>query len=89
MHFPQLSPSINQTTVIQTNPQQVWMLTGDSSAAAQAVARSLGIDPHRVHAGTLPGHKAKRVKALQVRCAVCEVLCIALWTCMHVPTDCP
>lgn len=51
------------------------MLTGDSSAAAHAVARSLGIDPHRVHAGTLPGHKAKRVKALQVRCAA---LCFAL-----------
>ena len=53
------------------------MLTGDSSAAAQAVARSLGINPHRVHAGTLPGLKAKRVKALQVRYALC-VKCYAV-----------
>jgi len=40
------------------------MLTGDSSAAAGAVAQSIGIE--HVQAGTLPGQKAKRVQALQV-----------------------
>jgi cation transport ATPase len=40
------------------------MLTGDSSAAAGAVAQRIGIE--HVQAGTLPGQKAKRVQALQV-----------------------
>jgi len=41
------------------------MLTGDSSAAAEAVAQGMGI--RHVQAGTLPGQKAKRVQALQVQ----------------------
>ena len=40
------------------------MLTGDSSAAAGAVAQGMGI--RNVQAGTLPGQKGKRVQALQV-----------------------
>ncbi|EWM23454.1 p-type atpase [Nannochloropsis gaditana] len=44
---------------------QVWMLTGDSRAAAEAVAHSIGIK--HVQAGTLPGQKAKKIQALQAR----------------------
>lgn len=44
---------------------EVWMLTGDSSAAAEAVAQGMGI--RHVQAGTLPGQKAKRVQALQAQ----------------------
>ena len=39
------------------------MLTGDSKATAEAVARRLGID--EAHAGVLPGEKAGIVKRLQ------------------------
>ena len=39
------------------------MLTGDSRATAEAVARALGID--QVHAGVLPDQKSEIVKQLQ------------------------
>ncbi|MGB6007916.1 heavy metal translocating P-type ATPase [Castellaniella sp.] len=39
------------------------LITGDHAAAAQAVARDLGIDI--VHAQTLPEHKAERLRELQ------------------------
>ncbi|MGH9772190.1 MAG: HAD-IC family P-type ATPase, partial [Candidatus Acidiferrales bacterium] len=42
---------------------RIVMLTGDSLAAAEAVARKLGID--EVHAGVLPGQKSEIVKRLQ------------------------
>jgi len=42
---------------------RVVMLTGDSEATAQAVARQLGID--EVIAGVLPDQKASKVRALQ------------------------
>jgi Cu+-exporting ATPase len=42
---------------------EITMLTGDSRATAEAVARQLGID--RVEAGLLPAQKAEAVKQLQ------------------------
>jgi Cu+-exporting ATPase len=42
---------------------RVVMLTGDSRATAEAVARKLGID--EVHAEVLPGEKAEEVRKLQ------------------------
>jgi len=44
---------------------EVVMLTGDSSAVANYVAKELGID--RVFAGVLPGKKAEKIKDLQVQ----------------------
>jgi len=43
---------------------EVWMVTGDSPPAAEAVARALRIG--NVQAGVLPGDKAARVRGLQV-----------------------
>ena len=42
---------------------QVVMLTGDSRATAESVARKLGID--QVYAGVLPGEKSETIKRLQ------------------------
>ncbi|HVB56490.1 MAG TPA: heavy metal translocating P-type ATPase, partial [Candidatus Acidoferrales bacterium] len=42
---------------------RIVMLTGDSPAAAEAIAHKLGID--EVHAGVLPGQKSEIVKRLQ------------------------
>jgi Cu+-exporting ATPase len=42
---------------------RIIMLTGDSRATADSVARKLGID--QVHAGILPGQKSEIVKQLQ------------------------
>ncbi|SDQ81458.1 heavy metal translocating P-type ATPase [Arthrobacter crystallopoietes] len=42
---------------------EVWMLTGDNTATAAAVARSVGIE--HVMAEVLPGEKADRISALQ------------------------
>ncbi|HET7264692.1 MAG TPA: heavy metal translocating P-type ATPase [bacterium] len=43
----------------------VWMLTGDHSLPAQAIAAAAGIDPARVMAQVAPRQKAEKVKALQ------------------------
>ncbi len=42
---------------------RIVMITGDSRATADAVARTLGID--QVHAGVLPGEKSEIIKQLQ------------------------
>jgi Cu+-exporting ATPase len=42
---------------------RIVMITGDSRATAEAVARTLGID--QVHAGVLPGKKGEIIKQLQ------------------------
>jgi len=44
---------------------EVVMLTGDSSAVANYVAKELGID--KVFAGVLPGRKAEKIQDLQVQ----------------------
>ena len=45
----------------------VTLLTGDSIATAQAIAREVGIDPEDVYAGVSPKGKAKIVKDLAER----------------------
>ena len=44
---------------------EVWMITGDRKATADAVAASVGIGGERVLAEVLPGDKAARVAELQ------------------------
>jgi P-type Cu+ transporter len=50
---------------LHQNKIQVVMLTGDSPATAQVVARKLGID--KVFAGILPAQKADAIKKLQAQ----------------------
>jgi Cu+-exporting ATPase len=43
----------------------VWLVSGDGRTTTEAVARSVGIDPTRVAAETLPGDKASIIERLQ------------------------
>ena len=43
----------------------VWMLTGDNRATAEAIARHVGIAPDHVLSEVLPSEKADKVRALQ------------------------
>jgi len=45
----------------------VWMVTGDNTRTALAIARDLGIAPGRVFSQVLPADKAERVADLQER----------------------
>ena len=46
---------------------EVWLVTGDARATAEAVARQVGIPAHNVVAETLPADKAAIVERLQAR----------------------
>jgi len=50
-------------TRLHSDGIQIVMITGDSRATAEAVARTLGID--RVHASVLPDQKSEIIKQLQ------------------------
>jgi Cu+-exporting ATPase len=43
----------------------VWLVTGDARATAEAVARQVGIDPERVMAEVLPADKDRAIERLQ------------------------
>jgi Cu+-exporting ATPase len=46
---------------------EVWLVTGDGRATAEAVARQVGIPPERVEADARPADKAATVERLQER----------------------
>jgi Cu+-exporting ATPase len=49
---------------------EVWMISGDRRAVADAVGAEVGIGPDRIHAEVLPGDKAARVAELQAAGAI-------------------
>ena len=57
--------SADAVRALQALGLEVWMLTGDNAATAQAIAREVGID--HVLAEVLPGQKAAKIKELQAQ----------------------
>jgi Cu+-exporting ATPase len=57
--------SRNAVAELQALGLDVWMLTGDNRATAEAIAHQAGIDPDHVLAEVLPGEKADAIRALQ------------------------
>jgi Cu+-exporting ATPase len=52
-------------TALASMGLDVWMLTGDCKTTAEAVARELGIEAHRVLAGVTPADKVAKVRDMQ------------------------
>ncbi len=52
---------------LQREGREVWLLTGDHTATARAVAAGAGIAPERVIAEVLPSEKRERISALQAQ----------------------
>jgi len=46
---------------------EVWLVTGDGRAAAEAVGRQVGIPPERIEAEARPADKAATIERLQAR----------------------
>jgi Cu+-exporting ATPase len=55
---------------LQAAGLEVWMLTGDRAAVAEAIGAQVGIPPDRILADVRPAEKAARVTELQARGAV-------------------
>ena len=55
---------------LQAAGLEVWMLTGDRRAVAEAIGAGVGIPPDRILAEVPPGEKAAKVHELQARGAV-------------------
>jgi Cu+-exporting ATPase len=50
---------------LQASGLEVWMITGDRRATAEAIGRAVGIGPARILAEVLPGEKAERIEELR------------------------
>jgi len=57
--------SVEAVRRLQAAGLDVWMLTGDRAAVAEAIGATVGIRPDRIIADVLPGTKADRVRDLQ------------------------
>jgi Cu+-exporting ATPase len=62
--------SVEAVRRLQTAGLDVWMLTGDRTAVAEAIGVAIGIGPDRILADVRPGEKAEKVRELQAGGAV-------------------
>lgn len=53
-----------QIAELAASGRELWLLSGDSPARAEALGRALGFDPGRIAGGLAPAEKAARVAAL-------------------------